>query len=122
MTNDKRRSSSDGSATSANVSLNELSLKFHRLRKIYDDAVSWQECEEIRPGWATKQSSVEQRMLSPIEEELVRLTWLAAQTEACTAVEVKLKAEILLAGLDKTATQHTDALARSLAKEVISLL
>ena len=122
MTNDNRHSRGDGSASSANVSLNELSLKFHRLRQIYDDALSWQECAEIRPDWATKRSSVEQRMLVPIQEELVRLTWLAARTEASTAAEVRLKAQILLAGLDSTSTQHADALAQSLAKEVINLL
>ena len=61
-------------------------------------------------------------MLKPIEDELIRLIWLTAETTSSTAVEVSLKAGILLASYDGPPADHTDALAQSLAKDVIKLL
>ena len=121
MTNDDGHANGDGSDAAAAVSLNELSLKFHRLKQIHDEALSWKQNGEIRPDWQTKRSSVEERMLIPIREELTRLIWLAAQTQANTAVEANLKAGILLAGLSARADDPNDALAQSLAKDVLKL-
>lgn len=122
MTNNDRHSRRDGDATSTDVSLNELSLKFHRLKQILNDALRWKKSDDIQTDWLPNQKSVEERMLNPIEDELIRLTWLAAEIEASTAVEVNLKAGILLASYDGSTARHTDALAQSLAKDVIRLL